>query len=114
MRTIDPDVAYCMQNNMNCFTRVAIVKRAFNGVLEHTCGLLCVYREILDSVRITHFTQWKELITSVTTEAKSYIDIIFCHKINSRTSALGLTLWLSADSVTNWLYFVSAETWSEF
>ena len=54
MRTIDPVVAYCMQNNMYYFTRVAIVidsKRTSNVVLEHTCGFLCVYREILDSVR---------------------------------------------------------------
>ena len=50
LRTIDPVVAYCMQNNMYYFTRVAIVianlKRASNGVLEHTCGFLCAYRQI--------------------------------------------------------------------
>ena len=55
MWTIDLVVAYCMQNNI---TRVAIVimnlKCASNRALEHTCSLLCVYREILDSVRMLY------------------------------------------------------------
>ena len=54
MQTIGMVVAYSMQNNMYCFTRVAIgianLNLASNRVLEHTCGLLCVYREILDRV----------------------------------------------------------------
>ena len=55
---IDLVVAYSMQNNVYYFTRVATViahlKRASNGVLEHTCGLLCVYRETLVSVWILY------------------------------------------------------------
>ena len=47
MRTYDPVVAYCMQISTMYvqFYRV--------GAFYHDCGLLCVYREIVDSVKIT-------------------------------------------------------------
>ena len=42
-----------MQVSMYNFTEVAtVMARASNAVLDHGCGLLCVYREIVDSVRI--------------------------------------------------------------
>ena len=51
-----PGCCLLYANNMYYFTKVAIVianlKRASIGVLEHTWGLLCVYREVLDSFRI--------------------------------------------------------------
>ena len=57
MRTIVLVVDYCMQIYMYNFTGVAIViandKCASNGVFYQDIGILCVYRKITDSVRIS-------------------------------------------------------------
>ena len=43
MRTVDPVVAYCIQNNMyNLAIVVANLKRLSNGVLDHGCGLVYI------------------------------------------------------------------------
>ena len=59
---IDSVVVYCMQISMFNFTgEVIVMTNASNGALVHDFSTVCVYREIVDSVRMFIFASHYDL-----------------------------------------------------